>query len=43
MALVSFVIPCYRSELTVGRVVKELGESMMKLPGYDYEIILVND
>ena len=43
MALVSFVIPCYRSALTIGRVVEELGGAMQKLPRYEYEIVLVND
>ena len=43
MALVSFVIPCYRSALTIGRVTAELAQSMSRLPGYDYEIVLVND
>lgn len=43
MALVSFVIPCYRSALTIGRVVEELGSAMEKLPRYEYEIVLVND
>jgi len=43
MALVSFVIPCYRSALTIGRVVEELGGAMAGLPRYEYEIVLVND
>lgn len=41
--LVSFVIPCYRSEQTVGRVVEEIDTTMQKLGAYSYEIILVND
>lgn len=41
--LVSFVIPCYRSEKTIGRVVEELDGAMRKLPEYTYEIVLVND
>lgn len=41
--LVSFVIPCYRSEKTLEGVVDEIRESIVKLAGYDYEIILVND
>ena len=40
---VSFVIPCYRSERTLGNVVMEIQETMAGLNGYDYEIILVND
>ena len=41
--LVSFVIPCYRSAQTIGRVVKEIDAAMKKLSGYAYEIVLVND
>lgn len=41
--LVSFVIPCYRSAQTIGRVVEEIDTSMKGLPGYEYEIVLVND
>lgn len=41
--LVSFVIPCYRSEKTIGKVVEELDGAMRKLPEYTYEIVLVND
>lgn len=38
---VSFVIPCYRSEHTIGQVVTEINKAMTER--YDYEIILVND
>ncbi len=45
--LISFVIPCYRSELTLPKVTEEIGETMEALREqgreYDYEIILVND
>lgn len=41
--LVSFVIPCYRSAQTIGRVVEEIGEAMAALCKYRHEIILVND
>ena len=41
--LVSFVIPCYRSEQTIGKVVEEINSTMAKMPQYTYEIILVND
>lgn len=41
--LVSFVIPCYRSEQTIGGVVEEINSTMADLPQYTYEIILVND
>lgn len=43
MKKVSFVIPCYRSEKTLGGVVSEIKETMEKLNQYTYEIILVND
>lgn len=41
--LVSFVIPCYRSAQTIGRVVEEVDTTMKGLSGYGYELILVND
>ncbi len=43
MKLVSFVIPCYRSEGTIGSVVEEIEAAMAALPQYGYEIVLVND
>ena len=43
MEKISFVIPCYRSENTVGGVVDEIVETITAHGGYDYEIILVND
>lgn len=43
MKKVSFVIPCYRSALTIGNVVEEIKETMKTLVQYEYEIILVND
>ena len=43
MKKVSFVIPCYRSALTIGNVVKEIQDTMQSLAQYTYEIILVND
>ena len=39
---ISFVIPCYRSEKTVGSVIAEI-ISTMDPSEYDYEIIAVND
>lgn len=39
----SFVIPCYRSENTIGTVVQEIRDTIATRPGTDYEIILVND
>ena len=43
MKLISFVIPCYRSALTLPGVVEEIANAMTALIEYDYEIILVND
>lgn len=43
MSLVSFVIPCYRSEHTITAVVDEVRRTMPALSQYDYEIVLVND
>lgn len=39
----SFIIPCYGSEKTVGIVIKEIDEIVSKNDKYDYEIIAVND
>lgn len=41
--LVSFVIPCYRSEKKIEDVILEIEGAMDMLPLYSYEIILVND
>ncbi len=41
--LISFVIPCYRSENTLEAVIVEINDTMGKLGKYDYEIVLVND
>lgn len=41
--LISFVIPCYRSELTIRGVVEEILELHRSHEEDDYEIILVND
>lgn len=44
MKKVSFVIPCYRSALTIAKVVEEAENSMAALADrYSYELILVND
>ena len=44
---ISFVIPCYRSEVTLPKVVGEIRATMERLgkdgKAYDYEIVLVND
>ena len=41
--LVSFVIPCYRSEQTLEGVIDEINTTMKGDDEYDYEIILIND
>ena len=41
--LISYVIPCYRSEKTLEAVVCEIEENMKGMSSFDYEIILVND
>ena len=40
---ISFIIPCYGSEKTVGIVIKEIDEVVSKNPKYDYEVVAVND
>lgn len=43
MKKISFVIPCYRSEGTLSKVVAEIQEKMKTLTQYEYDIFLVND
>ncbi|MCR5249654.1 MAG: glycosyltransferase family 2 protein [Lachnospiraceae bacterium] len=43
MQMLSFVIPCYRSERTIVSVTDEIREKMKSLSQYEYEIVLVND
>lgn len=43
MKKISFVIPCYGSEKTVGSVIEEIDEIVSKNKEYDYEVIAVND
>ena len=43
MPLLSFVIPCYRSEKTISKVVEEIVNTVSEKSQYDYEIIAVND
>lgn len=43
MKKLSFVIPCYRSEKTVGKVVQEIIDTVEADGRYSYEIICVND
>ena len=41
--LISIIIPCYRSEKTIGTVVKKIKEEFAKHTEYEYQLILVND
>ena len=41
--LISFVIPCYRSEKTIEAVINEIDDTMKRDGEPEYEIILVND
>jgi undecaprenyl-phosphate 4-deoxy-4-formamido-L-arabinose transferase len=43
MNKLSFVIPCYGSETTIEIVVNEIIQTVAQRPGYEYEIVLVND
>lgn len=43
MVLLSFVIPCYRSEKTIEKVYQEIRNTVAERQDYDYEIIAVND
>ena len=43
MKKVSFVIPCYRSEQTLPKVIAEIEEKMDTLKQYQYDIFLIND
>lgn len=41
--LLSFVIPCYRSEHTIRKVIDEIKTTVAARDGYEYEIICIND
>lgn len=41
--LISFVIPCYKSEKTIEKVTTEIKVVVAEKSNYDYEIIVVND
>ena len=43
MTLLSFVIPCYRSEKTIEKVIDEIIMTVSERSEYDYEIIAIND
>lgn len=40
---ISFIIPCYASEKSIGLVIDEIKEKVAEKEEYDYEIIAVND
>lgn len=40
---ISFVIPCYRSEKMIGKVVEEINTTMKEMPQHTHEIVLIND
>ena len=43
LKLISFIIPCYNSEKTVGSVIDGIREKVGERNEYDYEIIAIND
>ena len=43
MKKLSFIIPCYCSEKSVGGVINEIIETVTNDGRYDYEIICIND
>ncbi len=43
MMKISYVIPCYNSANTISSVVEGINHKMGQMPGFEYEIILVND
>jgi len=40
---ISFIIPCYKSEGSVGLVIEEIREVVAQRPEFDYQVIAVND
>lgn len=43
MEKISFVIPCYRSENTIEKVIQDIYDFEKSYTGYEIEIVLVND
>jgi len=43
MKKISFVIPCYRSTVTLPGVIKEIKDTMAQMNEYTYDIVLIND
>ena len=41
--MISFVVPCYRSQATLPSVIREIQETREGLSQYTYEVVLVND
>ena len=42
-SIISFIIPCYASEGSVGLVIDEIREVVAQRPGFDYQVVAVND
>ena len=40
---ISFVIPCYRSEKMIGKVIEEIKTTMEGMLQFTYEVVLIND
>ena len=40
---ISFVIPCYRSEKMISKVIEEIKNTMEGMEQYTYEVVLIND
>lgn len=43
MTKLSFVIPCYRSENTIEKVIQEIKDTVAQREGFSFEVITVND
>ena len=41
--IISFIIPCYASEGSVGLVIDEIREVVAQRPEFDYQVVAVND
>ena len=42
-SIISFIIPCYASEGSVGLVIDEIRDVVAQKPDFDYQIVAVND
>ena len=41
--IITFVIPCYKSEGSVGLVIDEIRDTVTQRPDFDYRVVAVND